>query len=199
MNRAEQRAATRARIVAAAVDAFAEHGFEGASTRDIAARADVTQGLVTYHFESKDELWRAAADEIFRALVDAIPSERPGAGSAARREYARDAIRGFVRFSAAHPQMLSFMVDAGRSDDARMRWLIETHLTSLYAFVRTLAGARGGGGRAGLAPHLYYALAGASSLIFAVPEECVALTGTDPRASARVERHADLVADLFAP
>jgi TetR/AcrR family transcriptional regulator len=198
MNRAEQRTATRARIVAAAVDAFAEHGFEGASTRDIAARAEVTQGLVTYHFEAKDELWRAAADEIFRALVDATPSDPPD-GASAQREHARDAIRGFVRFSAAHPEMLSFMVDAGRSDDARMRWLIEKHLTPLYVFVRTLVGARGAGGRTGLAPHVYYALAGASSLIFAVPEECVALTGTDPRTKARVERHADLVADLFAP
>ena len=40
-------------------DAFAERGYEAASTRDIAARAGVTQGLVTYHFESKDALWQA--------------------------------------------------------------------------------------------------------------------------------------------
>ena len=50
-----------------------------------------------------------------------------------------------------------------------------------------------------LAPHAYYALAGAASLIFAVAPECAALTGTDPRRRASIKRHADLVADLFRP
>ena len=45
--RAEQREQTRLRIVGAAVEAFAEHGFDGSGTRDIAGRAGVTQGLVS--------------------------------------------------------------------------------------------------------------------------------------------------------
>jgi len=52
--------ATRERILAAALDLFSELSFDGASTRDIAARAGVTQPLLNYHFRSKDELWRAA-------------------------------------------------------------------------------------------------------------------------------------------
>lgn len=31
----------------------------------LASRAGTNQGLITYHFRSKDELWRAAADRIF--------------------------------------------------------------------------------------------------------------------------------------
>ena len=70
--RAEQRAATRERIVEAAAEAFAEKGFRGASTRDIAQRAGTNQGLITYHFRSKDELWRAAADRIFGLLHESL-------------------------------------------------------------------------------------------------------------------------------
>ena len=34
----------------------------------IAARAGVTQGLLNYHFSSKDELWRAAVDGLYAEL-----------------------------------------------------------------------------------------------------------------------------------
>ena len=189
MSRAEQRDATRQRIVDAAIETFAEHGFGASSTRDIAARAGVTQGLLTYHFASKDELWRAAADQIFDGLVAALALDAAAAGGDART-----AIRTYVQFAAEHPELFHFMVDAGRHDDDRMRWLVETHLAPVFASVRSL-----GGGDRKLAPHAYYALAGAASLIFAVAPECTALTGTDPRARASITRHADLIADLFAP
>lgn len=193
MSRAEQRDATRQRIVDAAIDTFAEHGFAASSTRDIANRAHVTQGLLTYHFTSKDELWRAAADQIFGMLVAALPLAPPLGGTDVRA-----AIRAYVHLAADQPELFHFMVDAGRHDDGRMRWLVETHLAPFFAGVRRLGEARPGGGSRKLAPHVYYALAGAASLIFAVAPECAALTGTDPRTPASIERHADLIADLFA-
>jgi len=48
--------AARDRIVAAATDLFSERSYDGATTRDIAARAGVTQPLVNYHFDSKEDL-----------------------------------------------------------------------------------------------------------------------------------------------
>jgi AcrR family transcriptional regulator len=56
---------TRERIVQAALDAFATYGFGGASTRQIAALAGENQGLITYHFSTKESLWKAAVDSIF--------------------------------------------------------------------------------------------------------------------------------------
>src|SRR5258705_6888178 len=72
--RAEQQRAldTRERIVVAALEAFAERGFEGARTRDIAARAKVNQGLITYHFSSKPDLWKAAVDHIFAIVAESL-------------------------------------------------------------------------------------------------------------------------------
>ena len=63
---------TRDRILAAAVDLFAERSFDGATTREIAARAGVAQPLLNYHYRSKDELWRAAVDSLFESLTSSM-------------------------------------------------------------------------------------------------------------------------------
>src|SRR6476619_4067217 len=69
---------TRERILAAALDLFSERSFEGATTRDIAARAGVTQPLLNYHFRSKDALWRAAVDTLFDTLSEALSTRADG-------------------------------------------------------------------------------------------------------------------------
>ncbi len=199
MSRAEQRDATRQRIVDAAVTAFAEQGFQASSTRDIAARAGVTQGLVTYHFDSKDALWRAAATQIFGQLVGTLPERPRRASKAERHAAARAEIRAYVHFAAAHPEVFHFMVDAGRHDDDRMRWLVETCLEPRFSEITAEGGIGSVASNRALAPHAYYALLGAGSLIFAVAPECRVLTGADPTASAAVERHADFMAQLFVP
>ncbi len=56
----------------AAVSAFAEHGFEAASVRDITAKAKVNQGAITYHFGGKDGLYRAVLEAV-REQVGAQP------------------------------------------------------------------------------------------------------------------------------
>mgnify|MGYP000741687208 CR=1 FL=1 len=43
-------------VFASAVDLFAERSFDGASTRDIAARAEVSQPSLAYHFRTKDAI-----------------------------------------------------------------------------------------------------------------------------------------------
>lgn len=52
--------ARRAQIVRAALESFAQHGYERASLRDIAARAQVTHSALLRHFSGKDELLLAA-------------------------------------------------------------------------------------------------------------------------------------------
>lgn len=195
--RAEQCQETRQRIVRAAAEAFSELGFNGASTRDIAARAGVNQGLVTYHFRSKDELWRAAADRIFSLLGASLGVEASPAGSA--RERAREFIRQYVRFVAAHPELFRLMVEEGKRPDARMQWLVDTHLKPLYAGFERLRERHASQVDQAHLPHAYYALAGAASLMFAVAPECRRLTGLDPDRRRAVEAHAEYVARLFVP
>lgn len=55
---------TRLRIIDAAIDLFGEAGFDGASTREIAARAGVNAPALQYYFENKEGLYRACAEHI---------------------------------------------------------------------------------------------------------------------------------------
>jgi AcrR family transcriptional regulator len=180
------------------VEAFAEKGFLGASTRDIAQRAGANQGLITYHFRSKDELWRAAADRIFGMLGKRLVERIACLELEDPRELAREAIREYVRFTAEHPELFRLMVDEGKNSDERMRWLVDTHLKPRFQLV-TYRLARAVGTDESLLPHAFYALAGAVSLIFAVAPECRRLTGLDPGTEEVIETHAEFVARLFVP
>lgn len=64
-------AATRAVILAAARELFAERGYERATVRDIATRAGVNQALLFRYFGSKDELFRATMTDRGRSMLEA--------------------------------------------------------------------------------------------------------------------------------
>jgi AcrR family transcriptional regulator len=196
--RQRQREATRERILEAAVEAFAEKGFLGASTREIARRAGANQGLITYHFRSKDELWRAAADTIFEGLDTQLAEGLGAVGQGDLRERAREAIRMYVRFAAAHPELFRLMVDEGKVADERMNWLVDVHLRRRFEAIASGL-VQAAGIDETLLPHALYALAGAASLIFAVAPECRRLTGLDPETQEAVETHAEFVARLLVP
>lgn len=62
----EKRSAeTRAAILAAAADAFAQSGLAGARTEAIAAAAGVNKAMLYYHFKSKDLLYQAVVEDHF--------------------------------------------------------------------------------------------------------------------------------------
>jgi TetR/AcrR family transcriptional regulator len=195
--RSEQREETRGRIVAAAAKAFSEKGFRAASTRDIAAEAGVNQGLLTYYFRNKQELWKEAASGIFERLASALG--RPLDDDAGDlRAFARERIREYVRFVAAHPELFRLMVEEGKHADARMRWLVDTHLKPAYAGFERLAALNPNIDPA-MIPHAFYTLAGGASMIFALQPECRRLTGLDPSRKPAIEAHANFIADLFVP
>jgi AcrR family transcriptional regulator len=63
---------TKARILDAAEEVFAARGFQGASTREIAARAGVNISSLHYHWESKETLYFAVFRNIFDRIVDLL-------------------------------------------------------------------------------------------------------------------------------
>ena len=66
--RAEQRAETRARIVAAARDLYAERGFAGTSMLAVAATADVAPNTVRNHFPTPTDLATAVGASVLEDL-----------------------------------------------------------------------------------------------------------------------------------
>jgi AcrR family transcriptional regulator len=63
---------TRARIIRTALDLFGQHGFDGVSTRDIAAHAGVPAPSLQYYFENKEGLYAACIEDIQLAAMNAV-------------------------------------------------------------------------------------------------------------------------------
>lgn len=65
---------TKDRILGAAEELFALHGFLGTSLRQVTSRADVNIAAVNYHFGSKENL----INEVFRRRMDDMSRQRLG-------------------------------------------------------------------------------------------------------------------------
>lgn len=63
---------TKDRILGAAEELFAQHGFAGTSLRQVTSRADVNIAAVNYHFGSKENL----VNEVFRRRMDEMSEQR---------------------------------------------------------------------------------------------------------------------------
>jgi AcrR family transcriptional regulator len=63
---------TKERILHAAEDLFAQHGFAGTSLRQVTSLADVNIAAVNYHFGSKENL----VHEVFKSRMDDMSEKR---------------------------------------------------------------------------------------------------------------------------
>src|SRR6202795_4342453 len=118
---------TRRAILEAALDLFSERSFDGASTRGIAELAGVTQPLVNYHFAGKEELWRAAVDDLFERLRTSMQQRLAGLRGVGEVTIAKLMVRHFVEFSAANPQLHRIIMQESKRAGVRLDWMVETH------------------------------------------------------------------------
>ena len=197
---AEIRSDARGRILVAALQAFSDHGFDGSRTRDIAARANVTLGLLQYYFGSKLKLWQAAVDLAFVELREGLEAVLSSSELSDERERLRLLIRSHVRFVAENPEFVRLMHEEGKRRGPRMRWMADRHVKPLFEKVTPLIRRSQEKGvlPAGIPPeHFVYILAGAAGVIFHQAEECKRVTGLDPVEASAVEAHARAVEYLF--
>ena len=90
--------ATRSRLLAAALEAFATQGFHGTGTRDIAGLAELSPAAVYIHYRSKEELLFAISEA---AHLDV----RQRVVSVSRTGAPEERLRGFVHaYSVWHAE-----------------------------------------------------------------------------------------------
>jgi AcrR family transcriptional regulator len=83
---------TRQRIITAAVKLFGEHGFAGASTRDIATAAGVNAPALQYYFENKEGVYQACAEYITNDLKARFAPAMRHAQDALKNDVGMDAL-----------------------------------------------------------------------------------------------------------
>ena len=187
--------AARSRILAAALDVFSEVAFEGASTRDIAERAGVSQPLINYHFGSKEGLWEAAISSILEELTDMLTNRIHGLRGVDDATVLKLIIRQFVIFSAAHPELHRIMTQECTVGGPRVEWVDNQLVRPLYemtvGYIERLV-------EAGVLPpippiHIYYLIIGMGPTLFVFAPECIRLSGYDPRSHTAINAHIDAV------
>ena len=114
-------AATRQRLLRAALELFTTEGYRGTTTPILAHRAGVAEGTIYRHFSGKLELY----NEVYRATqvwAEALVREVAGEGDSAKNRMGRVGNR-FVQSAYRDPpaaQMLLARPDRGMLDPASM-------------------------------------------------------------------------------
>ncbi|WP_433594020.1 TetR family transcriptional regulator [Nocardia sp. CA-145437] len=129
---------TRARLLDAAIVAFAERGFHGSTTRDITSIAGLSTAAIYVHHRSKEELLyqvsRAGHENTLARLRDALSTSDDPVEQlvAVMRDFAIDHARGHTgarvvnyELAALSPEHQREIKDIRRVIDTEMRQLIE--------------------------------------------------------------------------
>ena len=189
----------RARILASALEVFATSGFEGASLRKIADQASVMHQLVVYHFKTKEALWRAVITAILDEDAERVAVWRAQIDDLGPARALRIMVREFVAFTARRPQFHRIATFEGRTDNARIRWLIESYMRPYFEFSTGLIRAAQAvdAARPGDPGRLHYAVIGLVTHSFVFAHEYRATTGLDPFDPGEIEKVANLAYDFL--
>jgi TetR/AcrR family transcriptional regulator, fatty acid metabolism regulator protein len=101
--------ARRAQIIEQAIETIARLGYAQASLAQIAKRAGISKGVITYYFASKEELLKQVAIDIFSAAAQNISPQVAAQPSAALRLQAY--IRSALEYIGAHRTRMVALIE----------------------------------------------------------------------------------------
>ena len=190
---------SRDRILAAALSEFANRGFDGTTTAEIARRAGVTQPLVHYHFDSKDALWYATVEEAFRTAAVSFADVGSELADLDLVDQMKVLLRRYVRFSATNPELARIVSYEGVQGGPRLQWLSEHHLTNRFDWFGQLFEQGVEAGRLKDLPtqHVMTSVSAAGAYLFIIRAAMQEVHGIDVTDPVVVEAHADTIVELF--
>jgi len=182
----------------AALACFGAFGFEGASTRAIAERADVTHTLVLYHFQSKDQLWMATVEYVLQKYIEKTRRDVEEAEDHTVAAELGTFIDRFVRFSAKYPQIHRILTSEGDQETPRLEWVIDHFLRDHFNTVTSLIrkGQEEGVVRQCDPARLYYLIIGMGGTPYTVSTEYKELTGRDVFSEAEILRNIAFIYEI---
>lgn len=193
---------TRARILEEARWAFAEKGFDGSNTRDIATAAGTTHAAIRYHFGTKDQLWREMLAEMFFRLRTELYPEGSDADTIVSSDPVarfRAFITAYIRYCAEHPEHARIMITESARGGERLKWMAEEFIKPGHVIadigVQDLV-------KNGVLPDtwpvsLIYIIVAICQLPFVLAQEVDAIYGVDITSETSIKAHTDTVLKLL--
>jgi AcrR family transcriptional regulator len=137
----------RDQLVACAIDAIVELGFQRTSVAEVARRAEVSKGVVTYHFPAKDELISAVVGEVLTAMVTYLePRLRSAEPEAFPERYLRAYVAAWAGFLRTHSRSVIALVriynsfrDESGEPNAALRSALEARARDVSLLTEILA------------------------------------------------------------
>jgi AcrR family transcriptional regulator len=114
-------AARRQAILEAAIVVFAQHGFDAATTDNIARAAELSKGGLYWHFKSKDDILAAILIQLFDQELGVLQQLLAAEGAVAPRlrQLVAHGVGAVQQLEALLPVMLEFYALAARKSDVR--------------------------------------------------------------------------------
>ena len=185
-------------LLQAALEAFAETGYDGTSVRELSRRLGVSHALLAARFGSKEGLWFAAMEHAL-AQVERTWREVADSADLDDLEALRRGVVRQVMFSAAHPQVLRIMSHEGAIDSPRVRFVVDRFVNPLRPGVERILTRLVAAGRIRPIPYatLHYLVVVGGGAIFANPVESALLGAPQHPSEADIRAHAEAVADIL--
>ena len=197
---AKAAARTRSKILEAALQHFAQKGFDGASLREIAAEAEATHGLIRHHFGTKEDLWCATVDDFVSKFEERHRPLLSNAEGADPVELLKGFVTHFVRVSAEFPGVAKIIMNDCSQPGPRLDFVVDRMLPIHRAIVPVFLAVQ----KRGLLPQhdadsFFIFLMMLGAFPFALPGFTNKFYRRKIGSKAGVERHIDLVLQtLFA-
>jgi AcrR family transcriptional regulator len=104
----------REKLLAAAIESFGHHGFDGTSIRQIARAAGANIAGIAYHFGGKEQLYRACLEHITERMRHGLserlaPADDTRLSPAAARQALTDTLFAMTDLILATPEVASFV------------------------------------------------------------------------------------------
>ena len=111
MKREEKNAASRQKILTAALEEFSRKGYEGASLSTLCAEKEISKGLIYHYFSGKEELYLLCVGQCFEAFTACLAQAAEALHGSAREKLG-DYFDARLRFFAENPLYLGIFADA---------------------------------------------------------------------------------------
>lgn len=199
ITREKQKHQTQQKILQAAIEGFAEYGFDGCSLAEIARRSNSKKALIQYHFGSKEELWKQAIAQLWSEMRSAFPQYLSKTPTDVGPAQLRFVFRQIIRFARDNPGWLGIMFREASTPGARQDWFINTYLQQDFRegtqFIQQAQ-------QQGLLPpgsalHLLHIISGALTYALIVAPLTERATGININSDASLDTLVDLLIQLL--
>ncbi len=129
----------RDEVLDAAMIEFADHGFEGASTENIARRAGISQPYLFRLFGTKKELFKATVSRCFRETLEMF--QRAAEGKRGQEALQAIGAAYMDHLEADRTWLRGQMQSYAASADPEIRAVVRAGYGDLVAYVRRVSGA----------------------------------------------------------